>query len=66
MKAKLKSHSGCKKRFKKTSSGKVKVKRSNTRHILVNKSPKRMRRLAQSHYLSKGFEKAVKALMPYA
>lgn len=40
---KLKSHSGAKKRFKVTGSGKVKAASSNRRHILSTKAPKRKR-----------------------
>ena len=36
---KLKTHSGAKKRFKLTATGKVKFKRAKMRHILSKKSP---------------------------
>ena len=62
---KLKTHAGAKKRFKKTASGKIKVKKSGRRHLLECKSAKRRRRMRESSYLSKGFEKSVSKLMPY-
>jgi len=40
---KMKSHSGAKKRFKATGSGKIKRRRTNLRHILTKKSKKRKR-----------------------
>lgn len=49
---KMKSHSGAKKRFKVTKSGKVKIRRMNRNHILTKKSTKRKRDLRQSAYLS--------------
>lgn len=66
MAQKLKSHAGSKKRFKKTASGKIKVKKSGRRHLLSHKSAKRKRRLCEPSYLSKGFQKVVGALLPYA
>lgn len=42
---KMKSHSGAKKRFKKTGSGKFKRKKAYRRHILTKKSSKRKRQL---------------------
>lgn len=45
---KMKSHSGAKKRFKKTGNGKVKRKKANKGHLLTKKSPKRKRQLRKS------------------
>lgn len=45
---KMKSHSGAKKRFKKTANGKVKRKKANKGHLLTKKSPKRKRQLRKS------------------
>jgi len=42
---KMKTHSGAKKRFKVTASGKVRGRHANTSHILEKKSPKRKRHL---------------------
>ncbi len=44
---KMKSHSGAKKRFKVTGTGKVRGRHSFTSHILEKKSPKRKRRLGR-------------------
>jgi large subunit ribosomal protein L35 len=49
---KMKTHSGAKKRFKLTGSGKVKGRHAFTSHILEKKSPKRKRRLAQDAAIS--------------
>jgi large subunit ribosomal protein L35 len=42
---KMKTHSGAKKRFKVTGSGKVLRRKTNLNHILEKKSPRRKRRL---------------------
>jgi large subunit ribosomal protein L35 len=44
---KTKTHSGTKKRFKLTATGKVRGRHAFTSHILEKKSPKRKRRLGQ-------------------
>jgi large subunit ribosomal protein L35 len=44
---KMKSHSGAKKRFRKTASGKLRGRRAYASHILEKKSPKRKRRMAK-------------------
>ena len=44
---KMKSHSGTKKRFKVTATGKVRGRSAFTSHILEKKSPKRKRRQAE-------------------
>lgn len=43
---KQKTHSGAKKRFKVTGSGKIMREQANRRHLLESKSSKRTRRLA--------------------
>ncbi len=40
---KMKTHSGAKKRFKKTATGKLRGKRAYSSHMLEHKSPKRKR-----------------------
>ncbi len=45
---KMKSHSGAKKRFKKTGNGKVKRKKANRGHLLTKKTSKRKRQLRKS------------------
>jgi large subunit ribosomal protein L35 len=61
---KIKTHSGAKKRFKKTGTGKIKFKRSGARHLLANKSEKRVRKLKQNAYIDAGMEKKVNRLLP--
>lgn len=45
---KMKSHSGAKKRFKKTGNGKIKRKKANKGHLLTKKDSKRKRQLRKS------------------
>ena len=45
---KMKTHSGAKKRFRKTASGKLRGRRAYSSHILEKKSPKRKRRMSQA------------------
>ena len=49
---KMKTHSGAKKRFRVTSTGKVRGRHSFTSHILEKKSPKRKRALAKPAVIS--------------
>jgi large subunit ribosomal protein L35 len=44
---KTKTHSGAKKRFKRTANGKLRGRRAYSSHILEKKSPKRKRRMAR-------------------
>jgi large subunit ribosomal protein L35 len=60
---KMKTHSGAKKRFKLTASGKVKARHSFTSHILEKKSPKRKRKLGQPTYLGDHDAPRVKTLL---
>lgn len=62
---KMKSHSGAKKRFKLTATGKVKRYSQNKSHILSKKSTKRKRRLRTGTYISSTQEKTIKGLIPY-
>ena len=50
---KLKTHSGARKRFQKTASGKIKRRRAYRNHILTKKSPKQKRHLRVSGTLMK-------------
>ena len=43
----MKSHSGAKKRFRKTGTGKLRGRRAYSSHILEKKSPKRKRKMAK-------------------
>jgi large subunit ribosomal protein L35 len=49
---KMKTHSGAKKRFKLTATGKVHGRHAYSSHILEKKSPKRKRSFAQDRLLS--------------
>ena len=51
---KMKSHSGAKKRFKVTGTGKVQARHSFSSHILEKKSPKRKRHMHLDINLVKG------------
>jgi len=63
---KMKSHSGAKKRFGVTGSGKITYQKSGRRHILVNKSEKRMRSLRRKGVITPAFQAHIKRLIPYA
>jgi large subunit ribosomal protein L35 len=60
---KMKSHSGAKKRFKKTGSGKLQGRHSFSSHILEKKSPKRKREFALDVTISKADRKKVTKLL---
>ncbi len=60
---KMKTHSGAKKRFKLTATGKVRGRSAFTSHILEKKSPKRKRRLGQPAGISEHDYKQVKTLL---
>ncbi len=60
---KMKTKCGAKKRFKVTSSGKIKRKHAYKRHILTKKSKKRKRNLGYFAIVSKADEKSVKQLL---
>ena len=62
---KLKTNRGAAKRFKKTGTGKVKVKRAFARHILTKKAANRKRGLRRPKLLDKGDMKNVEKLIPY-
>jgi len=60
---KFKTHSGMKKRFKITGSGKVMREQANRRHLLEGKSSTRTRRLAADVMTSPADVKKVKRLL---
>jgi len=62
---KLKTHSGAKKRFKKTASGKVKRGHAFMRHILTSKSQKSKRKLDISGLVSDADQPKIKRMIPY-
>ncbi len=51
---KMKTHSGAKKRYKVTGSGKILRRNTNLNHILEKKSPSRKRRLAGTTEITGG------------
>jgi large subunit ribosomal protein L35 len=60
---KMKSHSGAKKRFKKTATGKIRGRHAMTSHILEKKSAARKRRLGRPVIVSKNDEPRVRELL---
>ena len=60
---KMKSHSGAKKRFKKTATGKLQGRHAFSSHILEKKSPKRKREMGLDREISKADRKVVKKLL---
>lgn len=48
---KMKTHSGAKKRFSRTASGKIKFKRAKMRHILEHKSKGMKRKARKTGYI---------------
>ena len=60
---KNKTHSGAKKRFRITGTGKVMSEQANRRHLFEYKSSRRTRRLAADQVLSKGDTRTVKKLL---
>ncbi len=60
---KMKTHSGAKKRFKLTGSGKVRAHHAFTSHILEKKSPKHKRALGKALILSDHDAPRVKKLL---
>ncbi len=62
---KLKTHTGAKKRFNLTKSGKVKRAHAYKSHILNKKSTKRKRGLRQGAIADVTNESAIKRMIPY-
>ena len=62
---KLKTHSGAKKRFNLTKTGKVKRAHTYKSHILTKKDTKRKRGLRQGTYADVTNESAIKRMIPY-
>ena len=60
---KNKTHSGAKKRFRVTGSGKLMREQTNKRHLLEVKSSRRKRRLAQDPSVAKADVRQVKKLL---
>ena len=60
---KLKSHSGAKKRFRKTGGGRVAFKRNSRNHLLMQKS-KRQKRLQRTRIVGKRDMRNLSYLIP--
>lgn len=60
---KVKTHSGAKKRFKITATGKIKHHHSGAAHLKRKKSKTQKRRLSQAVIISKTTDKRVRALL---
>jgi len=59
----MKSHSGAKKRFRKTARGKLRGRHSFSSHILEKKSPKRKRQMRRPAEIAKPDSRRVKELL---
>jgi large subunit ribosomal protein L35 len=60
---KMKSHSGAKKRFKVTATGKIKGRHAFSSHLLEHKSPKRKRAFGIDRDISKADAQRVRRLL---
>ena len=60
---KMKTHSGAKKRFRKTAKGKLRGRRAYSSHILEKKSPKRKRRFRRPVEISRADRGEVRTLL---
>ena len=60
---KMKTHSGAKKRFRVTGTGKVMREQANGRHLLEHKSSRRTRRLAGDVVVAPSDAKKIKRLL---
>ena len=60
---KMKTHSGSKKRFRKTAKGKLRGRRAYSSHILEKKSPGRKRRFGRPSVISEADRKRVNKLL---
>ncbi len=63
---KMKTHTGAKKRFKLTKSGKIKRASAFRSHILTKKPTKRMRDLRKGGYVDQTNEATIRKMLPYA
>jgi large subunit ribosomal protein L35 len=61
---KLKSHSGAKKRVRKTGGGRIALKRSGRGHLLMQKK-KRQKRLNRTLIVSSREHRSIEGLLPY-
>ena len=63
---KMKTKSGCKKRFKVTASGRVKSAQAGKRHGMIKRTTKFIRQARGTTVMSAPDEKIVKSMMPYS
>lgn len=63
--AKMKTHRGAAKRFRRTASGKLKRSRAFTSHLLGHKSPKRKRRLRKQTAVHPSDYKRIRSMLTY-
>ncbi len=63
---KVKTHSGAKKRFKRTASGKFKFQRVFKRHLLTGRSKKMKRQARNGAYVPPAHHHQIDVLLPYA
>ncbi len=63
---KMKTHTGAKKRFRATGTGKLKYKKSGKRHLLTGTAPKKGRELRKSILVDATDMKRMAKFMPYA
>lgn len=61
---KMKTHSGAKKRFKKTGSGKYKRRKAGKAHILTKKTSRKKRKLGKPTIVNKTQQKDVEQMLP--
>lgn len=62
--AKMRTHKGSQKRFKRTASGRLKRSRAYTSHLFANKSQKQKRKLRKTTLVSKGDQKRIDTMIP--
>lgn len=60
---KMKTHSGTKKRVKKTATGKIKIAHAQHNHLKSNKNKNTIRGLKGANYLSKSDTKRIKGIL---
>jgi large subunit ribosomal protein L35 len=59
----MKTHSGTKKRFRKSATGKLRGRRAYSSHILEKKSPKRKRKMSKPTTVAGADRKRVRTLL---
>jgi large subunit ribosomal protein L35 len=62
---KVKTHSGAKKRFKRTASGKFKFASVFKRHLLTGRTQKRKRQARRANYVPDAHHHQIEKLLPY-